>query len=285
MTGAIALVFMVVGYQVALFINKAALTRIVANRDNPDTVYIIDADLARSVLQDMPQEAVAGSPVTVRRNAPHSEGAQSIRAATRRVESFPFDPNTVSVEELQRLGFSERQALAIDNYRSKGGRFRRKEDFARSYVVADSVYERLAPWIRIPRIDINRADSAALLALPGIGPYFAGKVVSYRNALRGYSYPEQLLEIYHFDREKYDALADLISCSAPEPYPLWTLSEEELSKHPYLSRAEAHGVVLYRSNQPAAMCTIEGLLAAGVISREHAAALSRCRISAPPQES
>ena len=33
---------------------------------------------------------------------------------------FRFDPNTISIEDLQRLGFSVKQARAIDNYRQAG---------------------------------------------------------------------------------------------------------------------------------------------------------------------
>ena len=283
-TGAIALVFLIIGYEVALFVHKAAVTRLAANRDRPDTVFVIDRALAEDVLRDvspqMLEDTPAEKPVVVRRNAPHTEAVLAVRekAAPRQVESFRFNPNTVSLEDLQRLGFSEKQAQAIDNYRQKGGRFRRPSDFAKSYVVSDSVYARLAPYIDIPRLDINKADSVALLALPGIGPYFAGKVVEYRERLGGYSCPEQLMEIYHFDKEKYDALADLISCSAAEPYPLWTLPEEELSRHPHISRAEAHGIVLYRKHNPASACTVEGLRKAGVLSEEHAARLALCKI-------
>ena len=41
-TGAIALVFLIIGYEVALFVHKAAILRIAANRDHPDTVYVIE---------------------------------------------------------------------------------------------------------------------------------------------------------------------------------------------------------------------------------------------------
>jgi DNA uptake protein ComE-like DNA-binding protein len=192
------------------------------------------------------------------------------------VESFRFNPNTVSVEDLMRLGFSEKQAQAIDHYRQKGGRFRRKADFAKSYVVADSVFARLEPFIDLPKLDINKADSVAFLALPGIGPWYAGKIVAYRRELGGFSHPEQLMEIYRFDREKYDGLSDLITCSKPEPYPLWTLPEADLARHPYISKEEAHGIVLYRTHQPRDAWTVEGLRQAGVLSPEHFAALSRC---------
>ena len=277
-TGAIALVFLIIGYQVALFVHKAAVTRIAANRDRPDTVYVY------APAEEIPPLPSVGrndrkSPRTERHNAPHSAAVKEVRSKLpRQVESFRFNPNTVSVEDLQRLGFSEKQAQSIENYRLKGGRFRRPSDFAKSYVVADSVYARLEPYIDIPRLDINKADSVALLDLPGIGPYFAGKIVQYRTRLGGYSCPEQLMEIYHFDAEKYAALADLITCSEAPGFALWTLPEADLAQHPHISHSEAHGIVLFRTHHAPAECTMDGLLQARVLSPDHAAALSRCRI-------
>ncbi len=284
-TGAIALVFLIIGYQVALFVHKAAVTRIAANRDRPDTVYVYASP------EEIPPLPPVGRndrerPVgrndkgrVERHNAPHSTAVKEVRAKLpRQVESFRFNPNTVSVEDLQRMGFSEKQAQSIENYRLKGGRFRRPADFAKSYVVADSVYARLEPYIDIPRLDINQADSVALLDLPGIGPFFAGKIVQYRTQLGGYTSPEQLMEIHHFDEEKYAALQDLITCSEPEGYALWTLPETDLAKHPHISRSEAHGIVLFRAHHAPAECTVEALRQAGVLSPEHAAALSLCRI-------
>ena len=283
-TGAIALVFLIIGFETALFIHKAAVTRLVADRDHPDTVYIVERIRPKAESKAEP-EPVDEEKDTVyyRKPADRSPDAVRIRekASPRRVESFRFNPNTVSLEDLMRLGFSEKQAQSILNYREKGGRFRRPADFAKSFVVADSVFDRLEPYIDIPRIDLNKADSAAFETLPGIGPYFAAKMVSYRTSLGGYSHPEQLLEIYHFDREKYDALKDLISCSPPEPYPIWTLSERDLARHPHISRAEAHSIVLYRTHQPQDQWTLEGMRKAGILSEEHYAKLARCVLAGP----
>ena len=289
--GAIALAFLIIGYQVALFVHGAAVAHLVSHRDAPDTVFVVDRELAEEVLaaeEGAPVQvgkASEGSSgrVTVRREAAHSPTAERIRekASPRPVESFPFDPNTVSVSDLQRLGFSEKQALSIDSYRRKGGRFRRPSDFAKSYVVADSVFARLEPFIRIPRIDINSADSTAFDTLPGIGAYFASKMVSYRNELGGYSYPEQLMDIYKFDQAKFDALKDLITVGPSEPYPLWTLPEEELAHHPYLDRHSAHAIVLFRDNNPKSLWSVESLARAGILPADAASKLSRCRIAAP----
>ena len=293
--GAIALVFLIIGYQVAVFVHHAAKVKLAANVDRPDTVYVIDSALAEQILRSAQNDnsvvqndnSVNGAlvilrsgsdegSITIKKKANHTPIAK--QTVGRRVESFRFNPNTVSVEDLQRLGFSEKQAQAIDNYRQKGGRFRRPGDFAKSYVVADSVYARLEQYIDIPRLDINKADSTALLALPGIGPWFAGRIMAYRQSLGGFSDTRQLMEIKNFDLEKYQGLEDLITLSPPSPYPMWTAPEEDLARHPYISKPEAHSIVLYRRHHAPEECTLEGLKRAGAISEESARKLSGIKI-------
>ena len=240
--GVISIVFLIMGYQTALFIHQAAVMKITANRDNPDTVYVRIPMSQDGTAGGSDSKASGAETETVRRYAGHSPRVRAVRDNVPRktVETFRFDPNTVSVEDLCRLGFSPKQAQSIDNYRQKGGRFRRKEDFAKSYVVADSVFRRLESFIDIPLVDLNVADSAAFDALPGIGGWFATKMVEHRKALGGYSYKEQLMDIYRFDQEKFDGLKDLITVS-PEnavPYPLWTLPADSLRAHPYIRNLE-----------------------------------------------
>ena len=352
--GSVALLFLIIGYQAALFITKASVARIVANHDHPDTVFVlVDSN---SVVWPSDARAVAGQPLEPGRVHPRSAAAEyglsstaaqagasldgethatlgTVRGGTgakrsgasggaerslsvvegrseaveppelapggrssaskygkaaraiwrantkRQYESFRFNPNTVSVEDLMRLGFSEKQAQSIDNYRKKGGRFRRKTDFAKSYVVEDSVYRRLEKYIDIPKIDINRADSAAFETLPGIGKFFAAKMVSYRQELRGYSYPEQLMDIWHFDQEKYDGLKDLITVGPSEPYPLWTLPEGELARHPYIGKRAARGIAIFRENTPKSEWTVGNIIKAGILDPGLDEKLERCRIA------
>lgn len=296
-TGAVALVFLIIGFQTALFIHKAAVSSIVDKRDRPDTVYVVDRALAEKVLgsgsdvtgrDDGRTGAERSEParVSVKKASEHSPAAKAIYKAhaERKVENFRFNPNTVSQDDLERLGFSERQARSIVNYRLKGGKFRRKSDFARSYVVADSVYRRLEPYIDIPLLDLNLADSAAFDALPGIGGYFASRMLEYRKKLGGcYSYKEQLMDIWKFDRQKFDALSDLVTVDSlsVRPYPLWTLPEDSLRNHPYIGPRAAHGVVVFRENNPVSSWSVQALERAGVISPENASRLSRCAIAIP----
>ena len=309
--GAIALTFLIIGYQAAVFIHRTAILRIESLRDSPDTVYI-------TVAPRMPEPSTSGKPRnpaitagedvgagadiaagagiggppaaatrkyadTVRRAAAHSPVVNRVRERSRKAENFRFNPNTATVEELVRLGFSDKQAASIDNYRKKGGRFRRKEDFAKSFVVSDKIYRRLESFIDIPLTDINRADSAAFDALPGIGPYFAAKMVEQRRRLCGYSNPEQLLDIYNFGEDRYSKLKDLVCCSPPRPYPLWSLPADSLRLHPYIGGwAEARGIVRFRENSPPDSLSAEALGRAGILPADRAERLARCLI-APPQ--
>ncbi|MGN1215688.1 MAG: helix-hairpin-helix domain-containing protein [Candidatus Cryptobacteroides sp.] len=292
-TGAVALVFLIVGYQSALFIHKASLAKIVSDRDSPDTVFIVSGngqETAEPARESSParygtRRAQARPRDTVRKSGHHPEAAlEAYRTvSSRKTESFQFDPNTVSIDDLVRLGFSLKQAESIDKYRKKGGRFRRREDFAKSYVVADSVYRRLEPFISIPLLDINEGDSAAFETLPGIGKYFAARMVSYREELGGYSYKEQLMDIPHFDEEKFAALEDLISVGQGryQPFRLWTATEKELEAHPYIDSYAAHSIVLFRENSPKEELTVGNLVKAGILGEERGNRLARCRIAGP----
>lgn len=64
---------------------------------------------------------------------------------------FSFNPNIISKDSLVLLGFSPKQAQSILNYRSKGGTFRKVEDFKKLYVVDSACYKRLAPYIQLDK--------------------------------------------------------------------------------------------------------------------------------------
>ena len=63
------------------------------------------------------------------------------------IQYFDFNPNEINEESWMLLGFSEKQAQSIIKYREKGGYFYKKEDLKRLYVVDDSLYVLLEPYI------------------------------------------------------------------------------------------------------------------------------------------
>lgn len=68
-------------------------------------------------------------------------------------KNFNFDPNTTSVAQFEALGLPKFIAERIEKYRGKGGKFRKKEDFAKIYGILPDTYERLEPFITLPSAD------------------------------------------------------------------------------------------------------------------------------------
>lgn len=195
---------------------------------------------------------------------------------------FPFDPNTASLNDLVRLGLKPKVAQTILNYRNKGGRFYKKEDFAKIYTLSEQDYNRLFPYIKIagnnspPRyaavpnyssgsrpdsgtrsyypqkqnkpVAVNSASAEELMQLRGIGNGYASRIIKYRDILGGYHKVEQLKEVYGMTDSLYEAIKSYIIVK-PEDIKLIainTASEEELYKHPYI-RKMAKYVVSYRN--------------------------------------
>ena len=63
------------------------------------------------------------------------------------IQYFKFNPNQIGKESWMLLGFSEKQAQSIVKYRERGGYFYKKEDLKKLYVVDDSLYVLLEPFV------------------------------------------------------------------------------------------------------------------------------------------
>jgi len=81
--------------------------------------------------------------------ARRAEAAMEIRRDS--VELRHFDPNTATLDDLLELGLSKHEAVSLLKYRAAGKVFRIPEDMALCYGISDSLYRRLAPWVRIGR--------------------------------------------------------------------------------------------------------------------------------------
>ena len=190
-------------------------------------------------------------------------------------ELFEFDPNTVTKAELMRLGFSERQAQVIENYRTKGGKYNKPRDFAKMYVVDSAHFARLEPYIRIQKINLNTADSLQLVSLRGIGPYYAHKILEYRSRLGGvFTSKTQLQEIEGIDADRLSGFEEGVEVKPARPrYTLWTATKSELAAHPYIGNYVAKGILRYKSVADTTLWTLSALVENGVLTTDAAARL------------
>lgn len=91
---------------------------------------------------------------------------------------------------------------------------------------------------------LNMADTTLLKTVPGIGPYFARKIVQYGERLGGYVSVDQLDEIEDFplDAKNFLVVAD----PAPRKLNVNKLSLNELKRHPYINFYQARAITDYR---------------------------------------
>ena len=183
-----------------------------------------------------------------------------------------FNPNDVSVEQLQNMGIPEKAIKSLMGYRSKGGVFRKAEDIKKLYGITPDLSAALIPFITIPDsllkkgfkslfpkrdsvdmadklpVEINGADSASLLFIKGIGPVLAHKIIAYRNRLGGFYCREQLLDIYGLRAENLLQMKDQFTIDTTKllKWSFNALSPDSLAKHPYMSKYQANAVGFYR---------------------------------------
>ena len=293
-SGLVALVFLVLGFQLAIFVLKVVercpvepgMTEVEPGMtaDEPGMTVAIPqgrdtaADTVTPVYAPSPPRTKLGGyarpgdarsgPGMTNRSKP---GMTNRSGPARSYESFAFNPNTVTLEELQRLGLSARQAESIENYRSKGGRFRSKADFQKMYVVSDTLFARLEPYIDIPKLELNAADSAALVSLHGIGPWYARKILDYRDRLGGFFAKEQLLEIDGIDADRLAGFSDEVTVdpSRIRRIDLWHAPDSVLARHPYLGAKGARSIVRYRELYDSTRRTLPDLARERVLTEEN----------------
>ena len=100
-------------------------------------------------------------------------------------------------------------------------------------------------------LELNSADTTALMWIAGIGPVRAQAIVQRREALGGYVEVEQLVELmqlYPYRLKGLDTVLHhfTISKDSIRTLSVNTLSVRELSQHPYISASLAKEIITYR---------------------------------------
>lgn len=99
-------------------------------------------------------------------------------------------------------------------------------------------------------IRLNETDTAAWKKVPGIGSSFASRIVKYRELLGGYTSPEQLLEVYGMDYERYNQIYPFLTIDADVTrINVNKLEFKELLRHPYLNYKQVQVIVNLRKKK------------------------------------
>lgn len=197
-------------------------------------------------------------------------------------ELFFFDPNTLDEAGWKKLGIRDKTIGTIMKYLSKGGKFRQPEDLGKIYGLFTNDFERLLPYVRIGNrameekryevvksdsgsgrkqyytekrsvgpsaIDINSADTSALIALPGIGSKLALRIISFREKLGGFYSVEQIGETYGLPDSTFSKIKPVLQCNkvSVQKININTADANTLKQHPYIRWNIANAIIQYRT--------------------------------------
>ena len=189
-----------------------------------------------------------------------------------------FDPNLTDLEGWRKLGFSEKQAQVIINYRDRNlkGSFKNLEDIARCFVISEEKFEEMKPFIVLNPENFktnstfkNSNSAAAKAADPGIRTDFskidvnqitfnqllefgfdeksAAMILSYRKKLGGFANRQQIVDTYDIDKNLAQKLIETahLDVSKIAKYTLADAPEEWLKTHPYF-KYSADKIIYHR---------------------------------------
>ncbi|MBS1936130.1 MAG: helix-hairpin-helix domain-containing protein, partial [Bacteroidetes bacterium] len=207
---------------------------------------------------------------------------------------FYFDPNTASSDQWKKLGLRDKTIRTINNYLSKGGKFRMATDLKKIYGLREEEYQRISPYVQIenvvekenkdePRfttsshkdfsrisdIDINTTDTSALIALPGIGNKLASRIINFREKLGGFYSVDQVAETYGLPDSTFQKIKPHLKVNdvTVRKININTTDANVLKQHPYIKWNIANAIVQYRL-QHGTFKSIEEIQQIAIITQE-----------------
>ena len=210
-------------------------------------------------------------------------------STTKESKLFNFDPNLITYEEAVTLGFPEKTAHILINYRNKGGKFYNAESLKKLYGVNDALYEKLAPYISIENnkklnsdfktenkfatkqqdvtLEINSADSLSWIKLKGIKGGRARMILKYKNMLGGFYSIEQLREVYTFNDSLFNSIKVnlTVNPSLIQKLKVNTVDFKTMVHHPYIKYEGTKCIFALKKNKK---ITADDLKNSSCFSRE-----------------
>ena len=150
------------------------------------------------------------------------DSLRALATALKKDTIYPFNPNFITDYKGFKLGLTPEQIDRLQAFRAQNRYVNSAQEFQQVTGVSDSLLAKIAPsfkfpdWVKnrkttaynyqdasskhFPKQDINTATAEALMKIYGIGEGFSNRILKYRDKLHGFTYIDQVAEVYGVDK-------------------------------------------------------------------------------------
>ncbi|CAM1342944.1 ComEA family DNA-binding protein [Tenacibaculum amylolyticum] len=154
------------------------------------------------------------------------DSLRAIEIENRKPKIYPFNPNFISDYKGYQLGMSIEEIDRLHTFRKKNKYVNSPKEFQQVTQVSDSLLNKIAPYFKFPdwvkkskvkkaytsktkerpeisitTTDLNKATLEDFKTIHGVGEKLAGRIIKYRSKLKGFSYEDQLFEVWGLNKD------------------------------------------------------------------------------------
>ena len=188
----------------------------------------------------------------------------------RKPKRYPFNPNYITDFKGEKLGMSLDEIDRLLAFRKTNKFVNSKNEFQKVTKVSDSLLDEISLYFKFPdwvvkrnqsnsiskprkaqsyskktdnkkavsTTDINKATAEDLQTISGIGPAFSERIIKYRSKLQGFSFNNQLYEVWGLEIEVVDRVLSIFKINQKpiiKKINVNIVEFKELLKNPYIN--------------------------------------------------
>ena len=208
-----------------------------------------------------------------------------VEIENRKPKIYPFNPNYITDYKGEQLGMSLQEIDRLLSFRKTNKFVNSKEEFQKVTKVSDSLLAKISPYFKFPdwvlarnnknhnntsitnsntfdnskkynykkkvvtTTDINKATAEDFRTINGIGTAFSERIIKYRSKLQGFSFDNQLYEVWGLEKEVADKVLSvfkIVEQPIIKKVNVNTVEFKQLLKNPYIDYELCKKIFNYR---------------------------------------
>ena len=167
------------------------------------------------------------------------DSLKKISSEDKKYTIYPFNPNYISDHKGYQLGMKIKEIDRLLAHRNKRLFVNSAKEFQEVTKISDSLLQAISPYFKFPEwvqkknrekeerftvttktkkyisditsSDINEATPYDFTLVKGVDEYLSERIIKYRSKLQGFSFPEQLFEVWGLEKEVADNILQVFS--------------------------------------------------------------------------